>query len=132
MSIRTISTVSSAQLRVEISSYFFAFTQPTTTAPETSCLSPRTTESETVTTATRIRREAGRGKREAGSQPTALFVERHFDNRRWNALSANFDLQRRSFGCKPGRDVCSPDRNSERRTQRSASDLPTRVTAREH
>src|SRR5437899_12378856 len=52
MSERTISIVSSAQLAVETRSYFFAFTQPATTAPEVSCLSPRTTESETVITAT--------------------------------------------------------------------------------
>src|SRR5207244_10801153 len=52
MSERTISIVSSAQLAVETRSYFFAFTQPATTAPEVSCRSPRTTESEMVITAT--------------------------------------------------------------------------------
>src|SRR6185295_5865253 len=44
----------------------------------------------------------------------------------------NLYLQRRSFRCKLGRDVCSPDRNAECRTQRSAPDLPTRLPAREH
>src|SRR6185436_4671565 len=150
MSMRTISTVSSAQLRVEISSYFFAFAQPTTTAPETSCLSPRTTESETVTTATRIYRfalndlsqglqpKANSVQRVAGSrsvqrvashrsvpvdstsQPASFFVERHFHDRSWNPFPPNLYLQRRSFRCKLGRDVCSPDRNAECRTQRSA------------
>src|ERR671939_163399 len=92
-----MSTVSSATVVEATRSYFLAFTQPTTTAPDVSCRSPLTTESETVITVTRIMREAGSGTGEAASQSASVFIERHLHTARGNSPTADLDLQSGSF-----------------------------------
>src|SRR5690349_7680229 len=122
-----MSTVSSGTVTEEMRSYFFAFTQPTTTAPDVSWRSPATTESDTVTTATRIRREA-RGERQKAprAQSASVLVERHVHDRRWNPLATDLDFQSGAFDCRRCRHVGCPDWNPQRRAHGATPHLATR------
>src|SRR2546423_14578987 len=94
-------------------------------APDASWRSPRTTESETVSVATRMREPSRIPHCPRGLESAAVPVERHLLHDCRNPLAANLYLERRSFRSGIDRHVGRSDRNSQCRAHRSASHFPT-------
>src|SRR5437868_1531060 len=61
-----------------------------------------------------------------------ILIEWRFDDRSWNALSADLDLERVSLLRSLGRQIARADRNAERGAHGAAAHHATRLVAVEH